>query len=112
MSAIAIRVANLSKLYHLGRGQGIAGYRTLRESMMGWAKAPLRRFRRDGRDAADDTIWALKDVSFQVEAWIRRYVFASRKAARQDIFQENRAASGPRSPHSLTLSADACPHSQ
>lgn len=86
--------------------------RTLRESMMDWAKTPLRWFSRDGRQAVDDTIWALMDVSFQVEAWIRRNVFASRKAARQDIFQENRAASGPRSPHSLTLSADACPHSQ
>jgi hypothetical protein len=31
MSPIAIRAANLSKLYHIGRGQGIAGYRTLRE---------------------------------------------------------------------------------
>jgi len=34
MSDIAIRAANLSKLYHIGRGQGKAGYRTLRESMM------------------------------------------------------------------------------
>ena len=67
MSAIATRVANLAKLYHLGRGQGIATYRTLRESMMDWAKAPLRRFSRDGRQAVDDTIWALKDVSFEVK---------------------------------------------
>ena len=31
MSDIAIRAANLSKLYHIGRGQGKASYRTLRE---------------------------------------------------------------------------------
>ena len=67
MSDIAIRAANLSKLYHIGRGQGKAGYRTLRESMMDWAKTPLRWFNRDGREAADDTIWALKDVSFEVK---------------------------------------------
>jgi len=67
MSDIAIRAANLSKLYHIGRGQGKAGYRTLRESMMGWAIAPLRWFSRDGRASADDTIWALKDVSFEVK---------------------------------------------
>jgi len=30
MSDIAIRVANLSKLYHIGRGQGKVVYRTLR----------------------------------------------------------------------------------
>jgi len=67
MSDIAIRAANLSKLYHIGRGQGKAGYRTLRESMVDWAKAPLRWFSRDGRQAADDTIWALRDVSFEVK---------------------------------------------
>jgi ABC-type polysaccharide/polyol phosphate transport system ATPase subunit len=60
MFSIAIRAANLSKLYHIGRGQGKAGYRTLRESMMDWAKAPLRWFNRDSRDA-------LKDVSFAVK---------------------------------------------
>ena len=67
ISDIAIRAANLSKLYHIGRGQGIAGYRILRESMVDWAKVPLRWFSRDGREAADDTIWALKDVSFEVK---------------------------------------------
>jgi len=60
MSDIAIRAANLSKLYHIGRGQGKTGYRTLRESMMDWAKPPLRWFNRDGREA-------LKDVSFEVK---------------------------------------------
>ena len=67
MSDIAIRAANLSKLYHIIRGQGKAGYRTLRESMMDWAKAPLGWFSRNGREAEDDTIWALKDVSFEVK---------------------------------------------
>src|SRR5437763_16103246 len=57
----AIRVSNLSKLYHLGvRSPG--GYRTLRESLMAAVTAPFRR----REDAARNDLWALKDVSFEV----------------------------------------------
>ncbi len=74
----AIRVENLSKQYRLGAHQD--GYRTLRESLTEAAAAPFRRLhgaaRRafnsdyqgdtgDGRNG--DTLWALKDVSFDVE---------------------------------------------
>ena len=37
MPDIAIRAANLAKLYHIGRGQGKAGYRTLREILISGA---------------------------------------------------------------------------
>lgn len=67
MSDIAIRVENLSKLYHIGHAQGRASYKTLRESMMDWAKIPGKWFSRNSHHEEDDTIWALKDVSFDVK---------------------------------------------
>jgi lipopolysaccharide transport system ATP-binding protein len=67
MSDIAIRVENLSKLYHIGHAQGSAGYRTLRESLTELAKTPGHWFSRNGHNEDQDTIWALKDVSFEVK---------------------------------------------
>ncbi len=64
----AIRVENLSKLYRLGSRR--KGYNTLRESLAGavnplaWARR-LRRARPAEGEAAN-TLWALKDVSFEV----------------------------------------------
>jgi lipopolysaccharide transport system ATP-binding protein len=75
MKNIAIRVENLSKQYRIGRAQ--QRHDTLRDALMGGLRAPVKRLssmvRRpsagadDGRRTADDKIWALKDVSFEVE---------------------------------------------
>ncbi|HUW08641.1 MAG TPA: ABC transporter ATP-binding protein [Anaerolineae bacterium] len=66
MSDIAVRVENLSKRYRIGGPQ--ARYKTLRESLVDMAAAPARRLRRLGQPSPDnETIWALKDVSFEVE---------------------------------------------
>jgi len=76
MTDIAIRVENLSKLYKIGARE--EGYKTLRESIMGTITAPLRRFKRISQSTTlnrqstidnrqSDTIWALKDVSFEVK---------------------------------------------
>ena len=69
MANVAIRVENLSKLYRIGGPQ--ARYKTLRESLVGAARAPIRRAGRllRGEAATDhqETIWALKDVSFEVK---------------------------------------------
>src|SRR5438477_249908 len=66
----AISVQNLGKLYRIGV-LGARSYRTLREAISERLRAPLRRlYRRSAslEDASDvDTIWALKDVSFEVE---------------------------------------------
>ena len=72
----AISVRGLSKLYRLGAADG-GGYRTLRESIMGGLTTPMRRLKRmlsrepDGeaaRAGADSgELWALKDVSFEIE---------------------------------------------
>jgi lipopolysaccharide transport system ATP-binding protein len=66
-NAAAISVEGLSKQYHIGRLQ--PSYRTLRDSIADAATAPLRRLRSFGRPSytAGDTIWALRDVSFQVQ---------------------------------------------
>jgi homopolymeric O-antigen transport system ATP-binding protein len=58
-----IRVQDLSKLYYLG--SSAAAYSTLREAVMDMARLPLRYLRRAGES---QSIWALKDVSFEVEA--------------------------------------------
>jgi ABC-type polysaccharide/polyol phosphate transport system ATPase subunit len=69
MSDIAIRVEGLGKQYRIGGPQ--ARYRTIRESVVEAAKAPFLRLssalRGEGSRANGDTIWALKDVSFEVE---------------------------------------------
>ncbi|HEX8338418.1 MAG TPA: ABC transporter ATP-binding protein [Pyrinomonadaceae bacterium] len=60
-----IRVQGISKKYSLGARR--AGPTTLRETVAGAARSPLAAFRRR-RDAADDaTLWALRDVSFEVQ---------------------------------------------
>src|SRR5438067_10694496 len=66
----AISVENLSKLYRLGAG-ATGGYRTLRETITDALAAPWRRPRaRAGRPAAagpSGSVWALRDVSLDVQ---------------------------------------------
>jgi lipopolysaccharide transport system ATP-binding protein len=77
MNSPVIKVENLSKQYRLGAAQG---YKTFREAIVKAAKAPFRNFRKSnpqsaidsaelvaGRNPQSDTIWALKDVSFEVK---------------------------------------------
>jgi len=58
-----IQVEGLCKQYRLGAQQ--APYGTLRDSLAGLVRAPLRRFQRNGD--GPQTIWAVRDVNFQVE---------------------------------------------
>jgi len=69
MSDIAIRVQNLSKQYRIGGRQ--ERFPTLRDRLADAFASPFRRLastlRGDGAQAAtEETIWALKDVSFEV----------------------------------------------
>jgi lipopolysaccharide transport system ATP-binding protein len=59
----ALRVSDLSKSYRIGERPG--RYRTLRDTIADLAAAPLKRLRANG-GPKDRTIWALKDVSFEV----------------------------------------------
>ena len=69
MSDIAIRVENLSKQYRIGSPQ--ARYKTIRESLTEAAAAPFRRLssvvRGQSSAVSNETLWALKDVSFEVQ---------------------------------------------
>ena len=71
MSDINIRIENLSKQYRIGGPQ--ARYRTIRESLTEAVQSPFRRAAKllrgqaYGAAEADETIWALKDVSFEVK---------------------------------------------
>ena len=67
MSHPAIIVENLGKSYRIGLRPG-SSYQTLRESLVEFVGAPLRRLRkaRSARAAAS-TFWALRGVTFQVQ---------------------------------------------
>ena len=71
MTDIAIRVENLGKRYRIGGKQ--ERYKTLRDSLVQTASAPVRAagslLRRGGHHdgAPEEIIWALKDVSFEVK---------------------------------------------
>jgi len=57
-----VRIEDLSKQYCIGAREN--GYDTLRESLVHSFKAPFKRLRRD--KSKPQTIWALKDVTFNV----------------------------------------------
>lgn len=61
----AIRVENLSKMYRLGETQS-NGYRTLRESIMDGVAALWPGQGGESQPKAATTLWALRDVSFEV----------------------------------------------
>ena len=58
-----IRVENLSKKYSIGARE--AAYETFREALLIAVRVPWRRIQGQRRPA-DETLWALKDVSFSV----------------------------------------------
>jgi homopolymeric O-antigen transport system ATP-binding protein len=73
MSDVAIRAEHLSKQYRIGRIQGRFRYRTIRETLVDAVKAPFKRtvklLRGEayGATGLEETIWALKDISFEVK---------------------------------------------
>lgn len=62
MSEIAIRCRGLSKRYRIGESR--APYSTLRDTLASKVRAPFKR--RNGK-VGNESIWALKDASFEVE---------------------------------------------
>jgi lipopolysaccharide transport system ATP-binding protein len=62
MSNIAIRVEGLSKRYQIGKRER---YKTLRDTFTDAVTAPVRRLRATP-NGQKESIWALKDVSFEV----------------------------------------------
>lgn len=65
MSDIAVKAENIGKLYRIGE---FVGYTTLRESLTNAVLSPFRALRSGRRNRSEkESIWALKDVSFEVE---------------------------------------------
>ena len=68
MSDPIITVEQLGKLFHLNRLQQ---HNTLRDALVDSLSAPVRRLRRRNsqiEQSSDELLWALKDISFQVQA--------------------------------------------
>ena len=71
MSKPIIEVCNLSKQYHIGLKE--QANRTFREALVDTLAAPVRNFKRLRQlnkvqeSETPDTIWALKDISFEVQ---------------------------------------------
>lgn len=71
MNDIAINVENLSKRYRIGLKEEIKD--TLFGSMTSWIKSPisnfsnLRKLSHFENKSTEDTIWALKDINFNVK---------------------------------------------
>jgi lipopolysaccharide transport system ATP-binding protein len=68
MSDIAVRIENLGKYYQLGKAQ--VRHNTLRDALVDGLYAPLRWLQRRGRAlpaSADEGLWAIRDVSFEVK---------------------------------------------
>lgn len=66
--ALAVQAENLGKCYRVSRSdpRGMYSYRTLRDEIARWVAAPLRFLKRSAGQAVE--FWALRDVSFAVEA--------------------------------------------
>jgi lipopolysaccharide transport system ATP-binding protein len=66
VGAVAIETRELAKRYTLGTGR--RGYDTLRESIVATTRGSLRRIARRPEPAADlETLWALRDLSLEVQ---------------------------------------------
>src|SRR5512143_3709035 len=68
MNDIAISVKDLSKRFRLGARQ--ERYKTLRDTLVESVSRPLRmlkRSRSETRNEDVETIWALKDISFEIK---------------------------------------------
>ncbi|MBN8639993.1 MAG: ABC transporter ATP-binding protein, partial [Anaerolineae bacterium] len=63
MADVVIRVDGVGKRYRIGGQQG--PYKTFREALIQAVRAPLQHLTQ--RSSADNTFWALKDVSFEVK---------------------------------------------
>ncbi len=58
-----IKAEQISKQYRIGARE--AGYSTVREALISAARAPLKLLRQNGH-SRQQTIWALRDVSFEI----------------------------------------------
>ena len=68
MSNLSLSIENLSKAYHISHkqnGQGASRYKTLQEDILSLPKRWFSSLRRQSSEVRE-TVWAIKDVSFDV----------------------------------------------
>jgi lipopolysaccharide transport system ATP-binding protein len=63
-----IRIESIGKTYRVNHAEVRLPYRTLRDTLARAATAPIRRWRAGGHAGVVEQFWALKDVSFNVQA--------------------------------------------
>src|ERR1044072_5676374 len=66
MSNVTIRCEGLSKSYRIGAAQ--EGYKALRDVIADAATAPFRRIRNGHENSNGHYIWALDDISFEINS--------------------------------------------
>src|SRR5262245_49637754 len=64
MGVPAIKLENVGKRYRIGPDR--AGYRTLRESLMDLATAPIRRLKTGSSAVKMEDFWALSEVNLEI----------------------------------------------
>jgi lipopolysaccharide transport system ATP-binding protein len=64
VNELAIRLDGISKLYQLGTGER---YKALRDTLSDVVAAPFRALRRRQRRPRTDALWALRDLSYQIQ---------------------------------------------
>src|SRR2546430_1451758 len=64
MSDIAIQLVDLSKAYQITRSRTARTYRTLQEEIVSILQRP---FKNGSRQESKETLWALRDVSFEIK---------------------------------------------
>ncbi len=63
----AIRAKGLGKCFYIQHNAQHGGYRTLRESLVNAAMAPIRRWRNGGHAGQREEFWALEDIEFEIQ---------------------------------------------